>query len=82
MNSQDMPMDQDIQNSLNPNPQGLKANDSNVARDPVCGQLVDKRQALNTMAAPVNQPMETLYFCSANCKALFEQNPEQYGYNL
>jgi YHS domain-containing protein len=84
MNPQDQ---QNLQNDpaqadLNPNPQGLDPNDPNVARDPVCGMLVDKRTAQNTMAAPVNQPMETLYFCSADCKALFEQNPDQFGYNL
>lgn len=82
MTPQDMPLDEDVQDALNPNPQGLDANDPNVARDPVCGMLIDKRTALNTLAAPVNQPMETLYFCSARCKALFEQNPEQFGYNL
>jgi YHS domain-containing protein len=70
------------QAALNPNPQNRDPNDPNVARDPVCGMLVDKRTAANTMAAPVNQPMETLYFCSANCKAIFEQDPERFGYNL
>ena len=70
------------QQSLNPNPQHLHEGDPFVARDPVCGMLVDTRTAQNSMAAPVNQPMETLYFCSAQCKMLFEQNPEQYGYQL
>jgi YHS domain-containing protein len=82
MQQQDMPLDADVQNVLNPNPNNLNANDPNVARDPVCGMLVDKRTAQNTLAAPVNQPMETVYFCSARCKELFEQNPDQFGYNL
>lgn len=71
--------DQEVQEALNPNPQNLSENDPNVARDPVCGMLVDKRTATNTLPAPVNMPMDTLYFCSASCKALFEENPEKYG---
>ena len=75
------PSDADVQNALNPNPQSLDEHDPNVARDPVCGMLVDKRTAKNTLAAPVNeQGIGTLYFCSADCKALFEANPAQYGY--
>jgi len=81
-NQQPNPQNDPAQAALNPNPQNLDPNDPNVARDPVCGMLVDKRTAQNTMAAPVNQPMETLYFCSAQCKATFEENPEQFGYNL
>jgi YHS domain-containing protein len=43
--------------------------------------LVDKRTAQDTMAAPVNDKgIGTIYFCSADCKALFEANPAQYGY--
>jgi YHS domain-containing protein len=85
MNPQDQPLNPQndpAQRALDPNPQHLDENDPNVARDPVCGTLVDKRTAENTMAAPVNQPMQTLYFCSAQCKAIFEANPEQFGYNL
>ena len=73
--------DADVQDALNPNPDDLDENDPNVARDPVCGMLVDKRTAANTMAAPVNEKgVGTIYFCSAGCKALFEANPAQYGY--
>ena len=73
--------DAEVQNALNPNPQALNEHDPNVARDPVCGMLVDKRSANNTLAAPVNeQGIGTLYFCSANCKTLFEANPAQYGF--
>ena len=46
--------DAEVQNALNPNPSNLDENDPNVARDPVCGTLVDKRTAPDTMAAPVN----------------------------
>jgi YHS domain-containing protein len=73
--------DTEVQNALNPNPENLDENDPNVARDPVCGVLVDKRTAQDTMAAPINDKgVGTLYFHSADCKALFESNPAQYGY--
>ena len=73
--------DAEVQNALNPNPSDLDENDPNVARDPVCGTLVDKRSAQNTMSAPVNDKgIGTLYFDSAACKALFEENPAKYGY--
>jgi YHS domain-containing protein len=73
--------DAEVQNALNPNPSDLDENDPNVARDPVCGTLVDKRSAQNTMSAPVNDKgVGTLYFDSAECKALFEENPAKYGY--
>lgn len=74
--------DAEVQEALNPNPQNLSENDPNMARDPVCGMLVDKRTAQFTLPAPVNMPMDTLYFCSADCKSLFEQNPEKYGSNF
>ena len=73
--------DAEVQNALNPNPHALNENDPNMARDPVCGMLVDKRTAADTLAAPVNeQGVGTLYFCSADCKALFEADPAQYGF--
>jgi len=73
--------DADVQRALNPNPNNLDENDPNVARDPVCGTLVDKRTAPDTMSAPVNDKgVGTLYFHSADCKALFEENPAKYGY--
>lgn len=83
MQSQSMPDDIQLERGLNPNPHNFDENDPNVARDPVCGTLVDKRAAQNTLAAPVNTTsVDTLYFCSAQCKATFEQDPEQFGYNL
>jgi hypothetical protein len=78
----EMPQDTEVQRALNPNPNNLSADDPNVARDLVCGALVDKRIAGNTIATPVNVPeQETLYFCSERCKMLFEQDPQRYGFN-
>lgn len=83
MQSQNMPEYDRLERDLSPNPQNLSENDPNVARDPVCGMLVDKRTAQNTLAAPVNvTSVDTFYFCSAQCKATFEQDPQQFGYNL
>ncbi len=72
--------DAEEQDALNPNPGNLDENDPNVARDPVCGMLVDKRTAQDTMAAPVkDRGVGTLYFHWADCKAHFEADPAQYG---
>lgn len=69
------------QQALNPNPQNLDPKDPNVARDPVCGNLVDKRTAQNTISPAVNDPSQgTIYFDTAECKATFEENPERFGY--
>ena len=68
------------QGALNPNPFNLSESDPNVARDPVCNMLVDKRMARDTIAPAVGSQEDTLYFCSADCKALFEQDPQRYGY--
>lgn len=78
LNPQDTPQ---VQDALNPDQQTVNENDPNMARDPVCGMMVDKRTAKNTLPAPVNDKgMGTLYFCSAGCKALFEKEPAKYGY--
>ncbi len=75
--------EQPVQKALDPNAENASMSDPNMARDPVCGMLVDMRTAKDTLPAPVNdESIGTLYFCSAECKALFEQNPQQYGYNL
>jgi YHS domain-containing protein len=70
------------QKALNPDVQLLDKNDPNVARDPVCGKLVDKRTAQNTLDAPVNMPIGTIYFDSPECKAIFEADPQRFGSNF
>jgi YHS domain-containing protein len=74
-------MDPQEQAALNPNPNNLDANDPNVARDPVCGVLVDKRTAQDTLNPPDGVGGDTLYFTGPDCKALFEADPSKYGFN-
>ena len=69
-------LDKEVQDALNPNA-GVRGDDpSDLARDPVCGNMVDKRSAANTLTTPDGG---TIYFDSPGCKALYEENPEQYG---
>ncbi|MGO8949091.1 MAG: hypothetical protein ACLQUY_15880 [Ktedonobacterales bacterium] len=75
-----------VQDALDPNPESLDDQDiadTNLARDPVCGTLVDKATATNTLPAPVNDQGEgTIYFDSPECKALYEADPARYGSNF
>lgn len=41
-----------------------------MAKDVVCGMQIDEQQARSQGL--------TYYFCSANCKRQFDQNPQQY----
>jgi len=45
-----------------------------AAIDPVCGMTVEEDQA----AATLEHGGTTYYFCSADCKEEFEENPEDY----
>lgn len=81
MQTQDMPEDSLLEQELGSNPDNLNEHDPHVARDPVCGVLVDTRTVQNTL--PVRGPApQTLYFHSAQCKTILEQDPEQFGYQL
>ncbi len=44
-------------------------------KDPVCGMVVDEKK----VAATAVQKGKTYYFCSANCKAKFEKEPDRYA---
>lgn len=73
-------LDAEAQAVLNPNPGNLSTNSPDLARDPVCGNLVEKASATNTLPASVNMSGEdTIYFDTPECKAIYEQNPERYG---
>lgn len=45
-----------------------------MTKDPVCGMQVDEAHA----AATSQYRGQTLYFCSAACKAAFDKHPEKY----
>ena len=45
-----------------------------MATDPVCGMQVDEKNP----GATTTYQGQTIYFCSAGCKADFEKNPEKY----
>ena len=44
-----------------------------MVRDPICGQRVDPSKALRSEYEPASD-----YFCSADCKAEFDDDPERY----
>ena len=44
-------------------------------RDPVCGMPVDPDEATHTS----NFVGKTYYFCSYDCKDVFDETPEQYA---
>ena len=45
-----------------------------MAKDPVCGMMVDEKKAA---ATSVHKSI-TYYFCHKSCKDNFDQNPEKY----
>jgi Cu+-exporting ATPase len=45
-----------------------------MATDPVCGMKIDEK----TAAAQADSQGKTYYFCSADCKTKFQQQPERY----
>ena len=47
-----------------------------MARDPVCGMMVDEKRA----KFKSEHEGATFYFCSANCKNTFDKDPHRYGH--
>jgi Cu+-exporting ATPase len=52
----------------------MEQRSENMAIDPVCGMQVDPKRAAGTS----EYHGETVYFCSRECKAQFDENPERY----
>ncbi len=48
-----------------------------MAKDPVCGTDVDERYA----AAVTEYQGQTYYFCSPDCKRVFDQEPQKYAHS-
>ena len=46
-----------------------------MAKDPVCGMKVDPKKAAGKSA----YKGETVYFCSLDCKAKFDKEPERFA---
>ena len=46
-----------------------------MAKDPVCGMMVDEK----TAKFKSDFKGKAYYFCAASCKATFEKNPEKYS---
>ncbi|MCW3996796.1 MAG: YHS domain-containing protein [Candidatus Bathyarchaeota archaeon] len=46
-----------------------------MAKDPVCGMMVDEKKAKFTS----EYNGKTFYFCAASCKATFDKNPAKYA---
>jgi YHS domain-containing protein len=46
-----------------------------LAKDPVCGMMVDEKKA--KLKSDYNG--KTFYFCAASCKATFDNNPTKYA---
>jgi Cu+-exporting ATPase len=54
-----------------PDPASL--HDASMAKDPVCGMMVDKAKARTTMFAG-----KDFYFCSDKCQGKFKSQPSVY----
>jgi Cu+-exporting ATPase len=45
-----------------------------MAKDPVCGMMVDEK----TAKYKSDYKGKTIYFCAASCKATFDKNPAKF----
>lgn len=76
MDPTDDKLDKEVQEALDPDA-GVRGHDpANLARDPVCGAMVDMRTAADTLTTADGG---TIYFDSPNCKQLYEDSPDRYA---
>ena len=47
-----------------------------MRKDPVCGMIVDEKK----MKLTSKHDNKTFYFCSASCKATFDEEPPKHGH--
>jgi P-type Cu+ transporter len=47
-----------------------------MMKDPVCGMMVDERKT----KLKSEHEGKAFYFCSAGCKAAFDNDPHRYGH--
>lgn len=47
----------------------------NMAKDPICGMMVDEKKA--KFKSDFNG--KTFYFCAASCKTTFDKDPAKFG---
>ncbi|HZI70365.1 MAG TPA: hypothetical protein VFD60_04300 [Nitrososphaeraceae archaeon] len=47
-----------------------------MAKDPVCGMIVDEKKGQNVSEVGEMK----VYLCSVACKNEFDKNPSKYGY--
>ncbi|HEX9057146.1 MAG TPA: YHS domain-containing protein [Ktedonobacterales bacterium] len=72
-------MDQPEMNPLD-TPLTQHAGQGEFAKDPVCGMQVDTRTAQYTANYAIRDgSLATFYFCSDECKQMFEREPERYA---
>lgn len=85
MQQMDQPDVRPMANPLGPAPETVSPTSGNAlgpdeAIDPVCGMKVNKTDAQYTANYEgQGQSWQTFYFCSDECKQLFERDPEKYA---
>jgi len=50
-----------------------------MAVDPVCGIHVDERAAVPEEEYTSEYAGQTFYFCSCDCKSVFDATPDEYS---
>jgi YHS domain-containing protein len=50
-----------------------------MAVDPVCGIHIEEQESLLMEQYTAQYGNQTFYFCSEDCKEVFEESPQQYA---